>query len=117
MKAAVELILPLLSQAAGADDETALEITTGDQLLDQQASHDRLASAGIIGEQEAQGLACEHRLVDRRDLMGQRLDQRGMHRQHRVEEVGEVDAVRLGDQAEEVASAIETPGAPGADQF
>ena len=33
-----------------------------------------------------------------------------MDREHRVEEVGEADALRLGDQAEERAVAVEAPG-------
>ena len=45
MEAAVQLVLPLLGEAAGADDEAALEIAAGDQLLDQQPRHDGLAGA------------------------------------------------------------------------
>ena len=42
--------------------------------------------------------------------MRQRLDDRGVDREHRVEQVGEADALRLGDEAEERAVAVETPG-------
>ena len=111
MEAPVELVLPLLGEAARADDEAALQVAAGDQLLDEQAGHDRLAGAGVVGEQEAQRLARQHRLVDRRDLVRQRLDERGVDRQHRIEEVREADAVRLGDEAEERAVAVEAPGA------
>ena len=112
VEAAVELVLPLLGQAARADDEATLQIAARDQLLDQQPGHDRLAGAGVVGEQEAQRLAGQHRLVDRRDLVRQRLDHRGVDRQHRIEQVGEADALRLGDQPEERAVAIEAPGPP-----
>ena len=86
-----------------------LQVAAGDQLLDEQPGHDRLAGAGVVGEQEAQRLARQHRLVDGRDLVRQRLDERGVDGEHRVEEVGEADAVRLGDEAEERAVAVEAP--------
>jgi hypothetical protein len=37
MKPAIEFVLPLFGQAAGADDQAALQVATGDQLLDEQA--------------------------------------------------------------------------------
>ncbi len=110
MEAPVELVLPLLGQAAGADDEAALQVAAGDELLDEEPGHDGLAGAGVVGEQEAQRLARQHRLVDGGDLVRQRLDDGGVDRQHRVEEVGEANAVGLGDQAEEGAVAVEAPG-------
>ena len=109
VEAAVELVLPLLGQAARADDQAALQVAAGDQLLDEQARHDGLAGAGIVGEQEAQRLARQHGLVDGRDLVRQRLDDRGVDRQHRVEQVREADALRLGDEAEQRAVAVEAP--------
>ena len=57
--------------------------------------HDRLTRAGVVGQQKAQRLAGQHRLVDGRDLVRQRFDQGGVHGQHGVEEVGEADAVGL----------------------
>ena len=112
-KRRLQLVLPLLDQAAGADDEAALEVAAGDQLLDEEAGHDGLARAGVVREQEAQRLARQHRLVDRGDLVRQRLDQRGVDREHRVEQVRQADAVRLGDQAEERPVAVEAPGTTG----
>jgi hypothetical protein len=47
----------------------------GDQLLDEEARHDRLARARVIGEQEAQRLTRQHGLIDRGDLVRQRFDQ------------------------------------------
>ena len=101
VEAPVELVLPLLGQAARADDQAALQVAAGDQLLDQQPGHDRLAGAGVVGQQEAQRLARQHRLVDGRDLVRQRLDERGVDGQHRIEEVGQPDALRLGDEPEQ----------------
>jgi len=50
VEAAVELVLPLLGEAAWADDEAAFEVAAGDEFLDEQAGHDRLAGAGIVGQ-------------------------------------------------------------------
>ncbi len=110
MEAPVQLVLPLLGEAAGADDEAALEVAARDQLLDEQPGHDRLAGARVVGEQEAQRLARQHRLVDGGDLVRQRLDERGVDGEHGIEQVGQADAVRLGDEAEERAVAVEAPG-------
>ena len=99
VEAPVELILPLLGQAAGADDEAALEVSPGDELLDQQAGHDRLARAGVVGQKEAQGLAGEHLLVDGGNLVGQRLHDGRVDGQQGVKEGRQTDAMRLGDQA------------------
>ena len=109
----VELHLPLVHEGPGRDDQAPLERAADEELADEQAGHDRLAGAGVVGEQVAQGLAREHLLVDRGDLVRQRLDRRGGHGEERVEQVGEVDALRLGDEAEERAVAVEAPGAAG----
>ena len=110
-EAAVELVLPLLHQAAGADHEAALQIPARDQLLDEQAGHDRLAGAGVVGQQEAQRLARQHGLVHGRDLVRQGIHQGGVHREDGIEEMGQADAVRLADEAVVGAVAVEAPGA------
>ena len=69
-----ELVLPLLDQAARCDDEAPFEIAARDQFLDEKASHDRLARAGIVGEEEAQRLTGQHLAIDGRNLMRQRID-------------------------------------------
>ncbi len=96
-----QFVLPLVGQVAGHADQAALHVAADHQLLDEQAGHDRLAGAGVVGQQEAQRLAGQHLAVDAGDLVGQRLDQRGVDGQHRIEEVGQVDAVGLGHQAEQ----------------
>ena len=53
LESTVQLVLPLLGEAAGADDQAPLQVAAGDQFLDQQARHDGLARAGVVGEQEA----------------------------------------------------------------
>ena len=112
MEATVELVLPLLGKAARAHDKAPLKIAARDQLLHEQARHDRFAGAGIIREQEPQWLTRQHRLVNGSDLMRQRLDDRRMNRQHRIEKMREANAMRLGDEPEQVAVAVEAPGAP-----
>ena len=109
MELLVELDLPLLDETAGRDDEAALEGAPDEELTDEQAGHDRLAGTRVVSQQEAKRLARQHLLVDRGDLVWQRLDRGGGHREERVEQVGEVDALCLGDQAEQGAIAIEAP--------
>ena len=105
-----QLVLPLLDEAAGRDDQAALEIAADQQLLDQQPGHDRLAGAGIVGEQEAQRLARQHLAVDGGDLVRQRLDLRRADREVGVEQMRESDAIGLGRQAQQAAVGIEGVG-------
>ena len=107
MEAAIQLVLPLLGQVARADDEAALQVAASDQLLHEQPGHDGLTRSWIVRKEEAEGLARQHLLVDGGDLVGQRLDVRGVHGQHGIEEVSEADAVGLRDQAEQRAIAVE----------
>ena len=104
-----EFVLPLLDKAARGDDQAAFEITASDQLLDQQAGHDRLSGAGVIGQQEPQRLARQHLAIDRRDLVRQGLDQAGVDGEVGVEEVRKLDPVGLGDQPEQTAVSVEGP--------
>ena len=117
LESAVQLVLPLLGEAAGADDQAPLQVAAGDQLLDQQPRHDGLARAGVVGEQEAQRLARQHRVVDAGDLVRQRVDHRRVDRQQRVEQVREADALRLGHQPEQRAVAVEAPRPPLGDDL
>ncbi len=106
-------VLPLLDQAAGGDDQHALGIRAHQQLADEEACHDGLASTGVVGQHVAQRLARQHRLVDRRDLVRQRLHVRRVHRHHRIEQVGQVDPVGLGGKFEVLAWGVEGPWAAG----
>ena len=71
-----QLVLPLLDQAAGRDDQAPLDVVAEQQLLDVEPGHDRLAGAGVVGEQEAQRRARQQLAVDRADLVRQRLRRR-----------------------------------------
>ncbi len=50
METTEELVLPLLREAARTDDQTTLQIAARYQFLDEQARHDRLPGAGIVGK-------------------------------------------------------------------
>ena len=107
---AVEFVLPLLDEVAGADDQAALKVAAGDQLADEQAGHDRLAGPRIVRQQEPKRLAGKHLAVDGGDLVRQRLDERSVDGKQRIKQVGQPDAVRFGKQAEQRAVAVEAPG-------
>ena len=107
----VELVLPLLRQAAGGHDQHAPGVGAHQQFANEEPGHDGLAGAGVVGEHIAQGLAREHGLVDRGDLVRQGLHVGGMHRHHGVEEVGEADAPGLQAQFEAGGRGVEGPRA------
>jgi len=107
-----ELGLPLLGKRAWNDDEAAAQVAPHDELADEEPGHDRLAGARIVGEEERERLAGQHRLVDGGDLVRQRLDQARAHRDVRVEEIGKVDPLGLADELERLPVAVEGPGLP-----
>ena len=96
----------------GRDDEAAIEVAAQHQLADVEARHDRLAGAGVVGEQEPQRLQRQEPAVDRLDLVRQRLDRRRLDRGERIEQVRQLDAAGLGRQFESGAVGVEGPAAP-----
>ena len=107
-----QLVLPLLDQPARRHHQASLQVAARHQLLDQEAGHDGLAGAGIIGQQKAQRLARQHLAIDGGDLVRQRLDQRRVDRQVGIEKVGKPDAQRLRSQPQQMTVPIEGPGTP-----
>ena len=107
----VELLLPLLDQAARGDDQAAVEVAAQHELADVEARHDRLAGARVVGQQEAERLQRQEALVDGLDLVGERLDGGGLDGGERVEEVGQLDPAGLGGQLECGAVGVEGPAA------
>ena len=99
VKPLVEFVLPLLDEIAGANDQAAVQIASGHQFLDEQAGHDRFAGARIVGQQKPERLPGEHLAVDGGDLVRERLDERSVDGQQRVEQVCEPDAVGFGEPA------------------
>ena len=72
-----------------------------------------LPAPGSSASRKCSGWRVQHLLVDRRDLVRQRHHVGGADREQRVEEVGELDAARLADEAEERAVGGEGPGGAG----
>ena len=107
----MQLVLPLLRQTAKADHEAALEIATGDEFLHQEPSHDGLAGAGIVRQQEAKRLARQHCFVHRGDLVRQRFHLRAVDGEHRIEQMRQADAMGFGRQPVAGAVAVEAPRA------
>ena len=70
-----------------------------------------LPAPGSSARTNRKRLARQHRLVDGRDLVRQRLHVRGVDRHHRVEQKREVDALGLAGQLERRAVAVEGPRA------
>ncbi len=105
----IHLILPLLHETPRSDDQDPFGICPHQELADQKPCHDRLAGARIVRKDKPQRLPGEHRFINRRDLMGKRFDVRGMHRHHRVEEIGEVNPVSLSSKFELLAGCVERP--------
>jgi len=84
VKPVVELVLPLLDQTAGANDQTALDNASYHQLLDKQPCHDGFPGAWIVGQKKPERLPREHFAVDGGDLVWQGLDKGCVDRQERV---------------------------------
>ena len=99
-----ELVLklspPLVGQVGRGDDQRPLDQPPELELLEGEPRHDRLASAGVVGDQEANLGLCQQVRVNRVHLMGQRINLRHRHGEVRVILKGQADAVRFGGEAE-----------------
>ena len=76
-----------------------------------------LPAPWVICKQETQRLTRQHGLVDRCDLVWQRLDIGGMHRQYRIEKVGKPNALGFRDETKECSVAVEAPRSTLLDDF
>ena len=59
---------------AGRDDQHAPDQAAGLQFLEQQPGHDRLAGAGVVGQQEPDARQLQEVAVDGLQLVRQRID-------------------------------------------
>ncbi len=73
---------------ARSDDQNPLYEAARLHLLQNEARHDRLPRTGVVGDQEAKLRLLQRVVVDRLDLVRQRIDLRDADREHRVELVG-----------------------------
>ena len=77
------------------------------QLLEQQPRHDRLARAGVVGQQEADAGQLEEVVVDRLELVRQRIDAGDREREVGVVLVGEPEPLGFDAEAEQRRVAVE----------
>ena len=84
----------------------ALDQAADLQLLEQQARHDRLAGAGIVGQQEADARQFQEVVVDRLQLVRQRIDAGDREREERVVLVGQAEPVGFDAEAEQAGVAV-----------
>ena len=106
-----QLILPLLDQTSRRDDQATLEAASDQQFFDEQAGHDGLASTRIIGQQEAERLAVQHRPIHRGQLVRQGLDLGRVNGEIGIEEMRHANAKRFRGQAEQSTVAVEREAA------
>lgn len=69
-----QLALPLKSQVGGGDDQDAFDQPASLEFLDQQAGHDGLAGARVVGQQETDARGFDEIVVNGLELVGQRVD-------------------------------------------
>ena len=99
----LQLALPLEGEVGRADDQDALGQAAELQLADEQAGHDRLAGAGVVGQQEADAGELQQVVVDGLELVRQRIDARDREAEVGIELVGDAERVGLEAEAEEGA--------------
>ena len=102
-----QFVLPLFDQAAGGDDQALPHVVAEQQLFDVEAGHDGLAGAGVVCEEESQRGAGEKLSVDGPDLVGQRSHVAGGDSEHRVEQAGKGDSLRLSYQFKVRSAGVE----------
>ena len=103
----LQLALPLEGEVRRADDQDALGEAAQLQLADEQARHDRLAGAGVVGQQEPHARELEQVVVDRFELMRQRIDARDREPEVGIELVGDAERVGLEAEPQQASVAVE----------
>ena len=96
-----EFSLPLKGEIGGADDEHPLHQAPELEFLDEEASHDGLAGAGIVGEEEPDARQLQEVFVDGLKLVGQRVHAGDGEAEVGVELVGDAQGVGLQSEFEE----------------
>src|SRR5208282_1025858 len=97
----LQLMLPLKREVRRSDDQGTSNKAPGLQLLEQQASHDGLASARVVGQEKADSWKLQKVVVDRLELVGERIDSGNGEREERVVLVGQPETMGLDAQPEQ----------------
>ena len=103
----LEFALPLEGEVGRADDQDALGEAAQLELADEQPGHDRLAGAGVVGQQEPDARELEQVVVDGLELVRQRIDARDREPEVGIELVGDAEGVRLEAEPEKPPVAVE----------
>ena len=90
-----EFPLPLEGQVGGADDKYPLHQAPQLELADEEARHDGLARAGVVGEDEPDAGQFHEVLVDRFQLVGQRVHAGDGEAEVGIELVGNAQGVGI----------------------
>ena len=106
----VHFAFPVAHQAGGRNDENAPDQPSGDHLPVVEAGHDRLASAGIVEQPEAEPGLVQHVVVDGDPLVRQRVDLRNLRGEGRVIEVAVGEPLALDDDADNLRVGGEVQG-------
>ena len=80
---------------------------SGLQFLEQQPGHDRLAGPGVVGQEEADARQLEEVVVDRFELVRQRIDAGDGEREIGVVFVGQAEPVGLDADSEARSRTVE----------
>ena len=92
---------------AGATISVRLTRPRAFSSLSSKPGHDRLAGAGVVGEQEPDARQLEEVVVDRFELVRQRIDAGDGEREVRVVLVGQAEPLGLDAEAEQRRVAVE----------
>ncbi len=103
----LHLLLPLFGQATGSDDQDLLDDAAKKQLLDQQAGHDSLAGAGIVGQQKTDAGQRKEVTVYGLNLVRQRVNDTGVDGKEGIELVGNANALGLGAKKKKGSVTVE----------
>ena len=103
----LQFALPLEGEVGRRDDQGALDQAANLQFLDQQAGHDGLAGAGIVGQQEADARQLHEVVVNGFELVRQRIDAGDREREVRIVLVGQTETQCLDAQAKPFRIAVE----------
>ena len=108
----LHLAPPIADQTGGRDDENPPDETPRQHLAHIEPGHDRLARAGVVGQQEPERRPFEHAFVDGDPLMGERVDERGLGREGGVGHMAVGQTPRFGDGGDglRVGGEIRRPG-------